>query len=49
MTSGELAGRFSDAWPTVLFRESPRGLADLYLAAATATSMRTVAAAAIGY
>jgi hypothetical protein len=42
MTSGELAGRFSHAWPT-------RGLADLYLAAATATSMRTVAAAAIGY
>ncbi|GAA1500499.1 hypothetical protein GCM10009827_006500 [Dactylosporangium maewongense] len=33
----------------ILFRESPRPLSNLYAAAATATSMRDVAATAIGY
>lgn len=33
----------------ILFRESPRALPNLYAAAATATSMRDVAATAIGY
>ncbi|WP_405588838.1 discoidin domain-containing protein [Streptomyces sp. NBC_01190] len=33
----------------ILFRESPRNAADLYLPAATASSMREVAADAIGY
>ncbi|WP_426512439.1 discoidin domain-containing protein [Dactylosporangium sp. McL0621] len=33
----------------ILFRESPRGLTNLYLTAAVATNMRNVAAAAIGY
>ncbi|BBB02186.1 putative secreted protein [Actinacidiphila reveromycinica] len=33
----------------ILFHESPRTLADLYLPAATAASMRDVAATAIGY
>ncbi|WNV85942.1 discoidin domain-containing protein [Umezawaea sp. Da 62-37] len=33
----------------ILFRESPRGLSPLYVNAATATSLREVAATAIGY
>jgi hypothetical protein len=33
----------------ILFRTTPRGLPDLYVAATTATELQSTAAAAIGY